>query len=179
MYKLWELPEERKQDPILLVCEEAHRYVPNRGEAIYSSAQDAIKRIAKEGRKYGLCLLLVSQRPSELEQTVLAQCNTWIVLRLTNQEDQTYVTKYLPDSLRGLVKMLPALRQREAIIIGQAVPIPSRVVISKLSDDKLPNSQDISFIDGWSALPIEKVHIERVADNWRRQNRSFSESNSN
>ncbi len=81
--KVWQTEEERIAAPVLLVCEEAHRYVPNSGEAQYEAAQESIRRIAKEGRKYGVGLILVSQRPSEVESTVLSQCNSWIVLRIT------------------------------------------------------------------------------------------------
>ncbi len=121
-YKLWQNREERKLDPVLFVCEEAHRYVPNKGEAQYKEAQQAIRRIAKEGRKYGLGLLLVSQRPSDVEGTVLSQCNSWIVLRLTNPSDQEHVAKFLPDSLAGLTKMLPSLTRREAILLEKQRP---------------------------------------------------------
>jgi DNA helicase HerA-like ATPase len=169
MYKLWETPEERKQDPILLVCEEAHRYVPNRGEAEYAAAQDAVKRVAKEGRKYGLGLMLISQRPSEIEPTVLSQCNSWLVLRLTNGDDQAYVMKFLPDSLASLGKVLPALRRREAIFIGQAASIPSRILINKLSQEQLPYSNDISFIDGWSSGVQDMDNIQQIANRWRIQ----------
>ncbi len=89
--KLWQTVEERDASPVLLVCEEAHRYVPNRGEAQYEAAQEAVRRLAKEGRKYGLGLMLVSQRPSEVEPTVLSQCNSWIVLRVTNDSDREHV----------------------------------------------------------------------------------------
>lgn len=105
-YKVWQTPEERASNPILLVCEEAHRYVPNSGDAQYDAAQEAIRRIAKEGRKYGIGLFLVSQRPSELDSTVLSQCNSWFVLRLSNEVDRTYVRGMLPDSLAGLVAIL-------------------------------------------------------------------------
>ena len=169
MFKLWETPEEREQNPILLVCEEAHRYVPNRGEAEYAAAQDAIKRVAKEGRKYGLGLLLVSQRPSEIESTVLSQCNSWLVLRLTNSEDQSYVLKFLPDSLTSLGKILPSLRRREAIFIGQAASIPSRILINELKKEQLPQSNDISFVEGWSSPPIAEDKIQEVVDRWRIQ----------
>lgn len=120
--KVWQSADERNKDPILLVCEEAHRYVPNRGEAQYEAAQEAIRRIAKEGRKYGLGLLLVSQRPSEVEATVLSQCNSWIVLRITNDSDREHVRSILPDSMAGLTKMLSGLRRQEAIFVGQAAP---------------------------------------------------------
>lgn len=87
-FKLWEKRDEREKNPVLLICEEAHRYVPNNGEAQYKEAQGAIRRIAKEGRKYGLGLMLVSQRPSDVESTVLSQCNTWVVLKMTNSNDK-------------------------------------------------------------------------------------------
>lgn len=172
MYKLWETEGQRATDPILLVCEEAHRYVPNRGEAEYASAQDAIKRVAKEGRKYGVGLMLVSQRPSEIEPTVLSQCNSWIVLRLTNSEDQAYVLKFLPDSLSGLGKILPSLRRREALFIGQAASIPARILINKLSTDELPKSHDISFVDGWLNKEPDENFVKQIITRWRTQMRS-------
>ena len=175
MYKLWETPEERKNDPILLVCEEAHRYVPNRGEAEYMAAQDAIKRVAKEGRKYGLGLMLISQRPSEIESTVLSQCNCWLVLRLTNGDDQSYVMRFLPDSLCSMAKVLPALRRREAIFIGQSATIPSRVLINELSKEQLPGSTDISFVNGWSSNLGEEDNIQQIANRWRAQLRGSYE----
>ena len=172
MYKLWETSDERKKDPIILVCEEAHRYVPNRGEAEYSAAQDAVKRVAKEGRKYGLGLMLVSQRPSEIEPTVLSQCNSWLVLRLTNGDDQAYVMKFLPDSLSSLGKILPALRRREAIFIGQAATIPSRILVNELNHEQLPRSSDISFVDGWSSDLDGNDRIQEISNRWRVQLRS-------
>src|SRR5258706_254683 len=127
--EVWQTSEERDRDPVLLVCEEAHRYVPNRGEAQYEAAQEAIRRIAKEGRKYGLGLFLVSQRPSDVEATVLSQCNSWIIHRVTNDADREHVRGILPDSLSGLTKMLSGLRRREAIFVGQAAMLPSRILI--------------------------------------------------
>jgi DNA helicase HerA-like ATPase len=124
-YKLWQTREEREKDPVLFICEEAHRYVPNHGEAQYKEAQEAVRRIAKEGRKYGIGLMLVSQRPSDVEATVLSQCNSWIILRLTNASDQEHVSKFLPDSLIGLTKMLPSLTRREAIFVGEAAALPA------------------------------------------------------
>lgn len=175
MYKLWETAEERENDPILLVCEEAHRYVPNRGEAEYMAAQDAVKRVAKEGRKYGIGLMLVSQRPSEIESTVLSQCNSWLVLRLTNGDDQAYVMRFLPDSLSSMAKMLPALRRREAIFIGQAATIPSRILINELRSEQLPRSTDIQFVKGWSSKIAEETSIQIIANRWRAQLRGSFE----
>ena len=178
MYKLWETADERANDPILLVCEEAHRYVPNRGEAEYMAAQDAVKRVAKEGRKYGIGLILVSQRPSEIESTVLSQCNSWLVLRLTNGDDQAYVMRFLPDSLSSMAKMLPALRRREAIFIGQAAAIPSRILINELSNEQLPRSTDIQFVNGWASKLAEEDNIQKIANRWRTQLRGSYEGGS-
>lgn len=165
-YKLWQTRVERENDPILFICEEAHRYVPNHGEAQYKEAQDAIRRIAKEGRKYGLGLGLISQRPADVESTVLSQCNSWIVLRLSNSSDQEHVAKFLPDSLNGLTKMLSALTRREAIFVGEAAALPSRIRIKELTLNKLPNSNDIKFAEGWSNKAGKEVDIQIIAERW-------------
>ena len=165
-YKLWQTRKEREKDPVLFICEEAHRYVPNHGEAQYKEAQEAVRRIAKEGRKYGIGLMLISQRPSDVEATVLSQCNSWIILRLTNSNDQEHVSKFLPDSLVGLTKMLASLTRREAIFVGEAAALPSRIRINKLSTDQLPDSDDISFIDGWLHEPTKTAEIKIISDRW-------------
>ncbi|MGK5092086.1 DUF87 domain-containing protein [Deltaproteobacteria bacterium TL4] len=172
--KLWQTQEERESNPVLLVCEEAHRYVPNRGEAQYEAAQDAIRRLAKEGRKYGIGLMLVSQRPSEVESTVLSQCNSWIVLRITNDSDRSHVQGILPDSLAGLTKVLSGLRRREAIFVGQAAVLPSRILVRDLVKDgkPLPRSQDINFDKGWQTDPITDQHLTEVGRRWRLQRRN-------
>lgn len=169
--KIWQTDEERRVSPVLLVCEEAHRYVPNRGEAQYEAAQGAIRRIAKEGRKYGLGLLLVSQRPSEVEATVLSQCNSWVVLRITNDADREHVRGVLPDAMSGLTKMLSSLRRREAIFVGQAAKIPSRILIRELSSDQLPRSNDIDFDMGWQSDARTDAQLKEVASRWRYQMR--------
>lgn len=168
-FKLWQTSEERESDPTLLVCEEAHRYVPNQGEAQYEAAQEAIRRIAKEGRKYGLGLILVSQRPSEVEATVLSQCNTWIVLRITNDTDREHVRSILPDSLTGLTKVLSGLRRQEAIFTGQAAMLPSRILIRSLEREQLPHSQDIDFDKGWQTEPMTSEKIREIATRWQLQ----------
>ena len=165
-YKLWQTRSEREKDPVLFICEEAHRYVPNHGEAQYKEAQDAIRRIAKEGRKYGLGLGLISQRPSDVESTVLSQCNSWIVLRLSNSSDQEHVSRFLPDSLSGLTKMLSALTRREAIFVGEAAALPSRIRVRKLSSEKLPNSNDIKFASGWSNDAASEDDLTEVVNRW-------------
>ena len=165
-YKLWQTREEREKDPVLFICEEAHRYVPNHGEAQYKEAQEAVRRIAKEGRKYGIGLMLVSQRPSDVEATVLSQCNSWIILRLTNSSDQEHVSKFLPDSLLGLTKMLPSLVRREAIFVGEAAALPSRIKINELDESQLPDSNDISFVRGWVNPPTNLESLKKIGSRW-------------
>lgn len=169
--KIWQTQPERESDPVLLVCEEAHRYVPNRGEAQYEAAQEAIRRIAKEGRKYGVGLLLVSQRPSEVEATVLSQCNSWIVLRITNDADREHVRSILPDSMSGLTKMLSGLRRQEAIFVGQAAMLPSRILVRDLKPEQLPKSNDIDFDKGWQNDATPDADLQRVVNRWRYQRR--------
>lgn len=165
-YKLWENNEERSKDPILIACEEAHKYVPNQGEAQYKEAQESIRRIAKEGRKYGIGLMLISQRPSDVESTVLSQCNSWIILRLTNSRDQEHVSKFLPDSLSGLTKILSSLTRREAIFVGEAAALPSRIKIRELSEDELPDSKDISFVEGWINPMNKESDLDIITKRW-------------
>jgi len=169
--KVWQTVAEREVSPVVLVCEEAHRYVPNSGEAQYGAAQSAIRRIAKEGRKYGIGLFLVSQRPSEVESTVLSQCNSWIVLRVTNEADREQVRGVLPDSMAGLTKMLSGLRRQEAIFVGQAAMLPSRIMIRDLADDQLPKSNDIDFDKGWRSDGMSEDQLKAVANRWRYQKR--------
>lgn len=165
-YKVWQTKAERRKDPVLLVCEEAHRYVPDKGEAQYREAQEAVRRIAKEGRKYGLGLMLVSQRPSDVESTVLSQCNSWIVLRLTNGKDQEHVGRFLPDSLAGITKLLSSLSRREAIFVGEAAALPARIRIRALTKDQLPDSEDISFAQGWTQAPLDAQEVKSITDRW-------------
>ena len=168
-YKVWQTRSERERDPVLLVCEEAHRYVPDAGLAEYQSAQKAVRRIAKEGRKYGIGLMLVSQRPADLERTVLSQCNSWLVMRLTNAADQEHVKRFLPDSLAGLANLLPSLSRQEALFVGEAAAVPARIVIRNLSEKELPDSGDVSFVKGWSQPPVDKPAIETVVQRWRKE----------
>lgn len=169
--KVWQRSVERASSPVVLVCEEAHRYVPNTGEAQYEAAQSAVKRIAKEGRKYGVGIILVSQRPSEVESTVLSQCNSWIVLRITNEADRECVRGILPDSMAGLARMLSGLRRQEAIFVGQAAVLPSRIKIRDLLDEQLPRSSDIDFDKGWQSDGLSESDLKTVAHRWRYQDR--------
>jgi hypothetical protein len=163
-YKLYQTTEERKRDPIVLVCEEAHRYVPDRGDAEYAAAQAAIRRIAREGRKYGIGLMLVSQRPADIESTVISQCCTWLVLRLTNAADQQHVSRFLPDGLSGMTKALPNLAQQEAIFVGEGAAMPARVRIRDLAADELPKSETAKFAKGWVLDRLAEDEIAAIAN---------------
>lgn len=148
--------------PILLVFEEAHKYVPNSDLVKYRSSKKSIERIAKEGRKYGVTLLLASQRPSEISETIFSQCNNFIAMRLTNPIDQGYVKKLLPDTLGSLIEKMPSLKQGEALLIGESVILPSIVQIDRC--DKEPSSNDIPYWelwkDEWKEMDIDKIKEE-------------------
>lgn len=163
-YKIYQTTNERRKDPVVLVCEEAHRYVPDHGAAEYAAAQTAIRRIAREGRKYGIGLMLVSQRPSDVESTVISQCGTWLVLRLTNAADQQHVARFLPDGMSGMTKVLPNLAQQEAIFVGEGAAMPARVRIRDLTDDQLPKSETAKFAKGWTLDRLNAEEIKAIAD---------------
>ena len=158
---------EEKTRPILLVCEEAHRYVPSERHADGSSVGRILSRIAKEGRKYGVSLGLVTQRPSDLAEGVLSQCGTIISMRLNNERDQAFVKAAMPEGARGFLDSIPALRNRECIICGEGVAIPIRVSFDTLEEAKRPASDDPSFIALWSETGGEEDQVERVVARWR------------
>lgn len=133
------LPEGARERPLLLILEEAHTYL---GKDNSGTASLAVKRIAKEGRKYGVGMLVVSQRPSEIDTTILSQCGTTIAMRLANNTDRGHVTGAASDNLKGLFEMLPILRTGEAIIVGEAVSLPIRTLIDPPPTDKMPDSVD-------------------------------------
>ena len=158
-----------KTRPILLVCEEAHRYVPNEKNADGSSVGRILSRIAKEGRKYGISLGLITQRPSDLAEGVLSQCGTIISMRLNNDRDQAFVKSAMPEGARGFLDSIPALRNRECIICGEGVSIPIRVNFDNLEESKRPASEDPSFVDLWNEAGGEEEQVERVVQRWRTQ----------
>ncbi|MGI9346120.1 MAG: ATP-binding protein [Gammaproteobacteria bacterium] len=164
--KIWQSETERKKSPVLLVCEEAHRYAGQHLDYQSSSAQTAIRRIAKEGRKYGLGLMLVSQRPSELDETALSQCTTWIVLRLNNEKDLAQVEALLPDTFAPLAALLPGLQMREALLVGTATKMPANIMIRKLPADKLPASSSTDFVAGWQQGPLNPEQIHQAVMRW-------------
>jgi hypothetical protein len=160
---------EEKTSPILLVCEEAHRYVPNEKNADGSSVGKILSRIAKEGRKYGISLGLITQRPSDLAEGVLSQCGTIISMRLNNDRDQAFVKAAMPEGARGFLDSIPALRNRECIICGEGVAIPIRVSFDTLDEIKRPASEDPSFVDLWSQSGGEEDAVWRTVQRWRTQ----------
>jgi hypothetical protein len=163
-YKVHQTNEEKLKDPLLIVCEEAHRYVPDKGDAQYGAAQEAVKRIAREGRKYGIGLMLVSQRPADVDSTVISQCGTWVVLRLTNSADQQHVSRFLPDGLSGMVGALPILSQQEAIFVGEGAALPSRIKIRDLTSEQLPSSNTIPFAEGWFKERLTEGELSSICE---------------
>ena len=147
-YKRLLLGEIDSETPLLLVYEEAHKYVPKSDLVKYRASKAAIERIAKEGRKYGVTLGIVSQRPSEISETIFSQCNNFISMRLTNPDDQNYVKRLLPDSLGNLTDTLPSLKTGEALLIGDSIVMPSIVKIEECTD-RMPSSNDIKYIEIW------------------------------
>ncbi len=137
------------KNPFLVVYEEAHNYIPKTEDAKYRSVREVVERIAKEGRKYGLSAMIVSQRPSEISETILSQCNSFVIMRITNPTDQSYIRRLLPDTLSGVTDNLSMLQPREALIIGEAIPVPTIVKVNKVDEDKLPKSVDVPFIEKW------------------------------
>ena len=160
---------EEKTAPILLVCEEAHRYVPSEAKADGSSVGNILSRIAKEGRKYGISLGLITQRPSDLAEGVLSQCGTIISMRLNNDRDQSFVKAAMPEGARGFLDSIPALRNRECIICGEGVSIPIRVSFDTLEESKRPASEDPSFVELWSKSGGEEEAVHRTVHRWRTQ----------
>ena len=157
-----------KEFPLLLVCEEAHAYIPREGGSQYEGTRRSMQRIAKEGRKYGVGLAVVTQRPHELSETVLAQCSTFVCLRLTNPDDQNYVRDLVPEAESDFINVLSSLGQGEAMIMGLAVPLPTRVQLYK--PDPPPNSSSVDFFRHWVTGPSD-LDIDDIVDRWRRQDR--------
>jgi hypothetical protein len=168
-FALWS--DRRTAPPILLVCEEAHRYVPREGQNGFGPTRRAIGRIAKEGRKYGIGLGLVSQRPAELDTSSLSQCNTVFALRLTNEHDLDFVRHTVPDGSKWLIDTLPALNVREAIVIGEGVPLPAHVCFDDLPAEARPASTNPVFASAWQADEAGAEMVAETVARWRRQAR--------
>jgi len=157
-----------REFPILLMCEEAHAYIPRASESQFAGSRKSMERIAKEGRKYGVGLAVVSQRPHEVSETVLAQCGTFICLRITNPDDQAYVRSLVPESEGDLVSVLAGLGRGEALVLGEAVPLPTRLQFDK--PDPTPNSDDVDFYAKWRDGPTD-LDVDAIVKRWRSQER--------
>ena len=155
--------------PIALICDEAHLYMPQRNMAGFADdiSLDIFERIAKEGRKYGVSLVVISQRPSEVNKTMLSQCSNFVSMRLTNAEDQGVIKRLLPDSLGGFSDILPTLDTGEALVVGDASLLPSRIRIDE--PENKPNSGTVNFWDEWQK-PVKEKRLSIAVENWRKQN---------
>ena len=161
--------------PICLVCDEAHLYLPVKAEAeaVERRALETFERIAKEGRKYGVALVVVSQRPSDVSRTILSQCNNFLVLRLTNDQDQSVVRRLMPDSMSSFTDMLPLLETGEALLLGDAVLLPTRIRLDK--PELKPASATRDFWTEWRERSPRADAIQEAIETLRRQSRVNSE----
>jgi DNA helicase HerA-like ATPase len=168
-YAIWSRSE--VQRPVLLICEEAHRYIPSDKTSTGQAVRKILERIAKEGRKYGVSLGLITQRPSDLAEGVLSQCGTILAMRLNNDRDQAFVKSAMPEGSRGFLDVIPALRNRECIVCGEGVSIPIRVSFDDLERDRCPASSDPLFSMLWKQTGEEEAMVARVVKRWRAQGR--------
>lgn len=155
--------------PIALVCEDAHRYAPADASEGFGPTRRSLIRIAKEGRKTGVSLWIASQRPTELDPTILSQCNTIFAMRLANQADQDALRAAVPDASTSLLSCLPSLGLGEAIAVGEGVPMPTRIRFDALPADAVPRSLTACFTDGWSVEIEDNSFIDRIIEQWRAQ----------
>lgn len=155
------------QVPVTLVCEEAHRYVPANPALGFEPCKRAIAKIAKEGRKYGASLCIVTQRPAEIDPTILSQCNTVFALRMSNDRDQEIVKSAIADTGSGLLEFLSALGQREAIAFGDGVTLPVRIRFDELPKHCMPRSSTASFTEQWQRSVGDDGFLESIVDRWR------------
>lgn len=164
-----DLPGIGKQRPLLIIYEEAHAYLPSGSttQFVAGYAERAVRRVFKEGRKYGVGAIVVSQRPSELDETILSQCGTFFALRLSNSDDQGRVRSTVPDALAGLIDLLPALRTGEALVMGEAVQIPSRIRLPLI--EPRPKSADPEPAKCWKESRISNPLYSEAIIGWRRQ----------
>jgi DNA helicase HerA-like ATPase len=164
-FTLWSDPEDRL--PVLLVCEEAHRYLPASGDATFAACTRAISRIAREGRKYGLSLALISQRPSELAPQALSQCATIFALRMGNDHDQQFVESVLPDTGQMMLATLPNLPAGEAVVFGEAVSLPMHVRFDELEPKRRPRSHSAQFSLAWQTDSHGESFLAESIRRWR------------
>jgi uncharacterized protein len=155
--------------PITFVCEEAHRYVPNDKTLGFEPTKRAISKIAKEGRKYGVSLAIVTQRPAELDPTILSQCNTIFSLRLTNERDQEILKAGISDAAASLLEFMPTMGTGEAITFGEGVALPTRIKFDMLPENELPRSNTASFTKNWAKDLPDDTFLHEIVNRWRAQ----------
>jgi len=163
LFQTYFLSERRKHVPSLAVYEEAHNYISQHGKGAYGEARTSVERIAKEGRKFGIGALVISQRPSELSETLLSQCNSFLCMRLSNSQDRSYVEALLPDSMTRLIDILPALPRGHIMALGLATKMPVRIEVQEIREEtRRPNSDDPPFGDQWS-ISLEKRNVPNIS----------------
>ena len=167
--QFWMDPE--KRTPVTIICDEAHLYLPVKEDAdsVQKQALYNFERIAKEGRKYGVSILPVSQRPADVSKTILSQCNNFIVLRLTNERDKGVIKNLLPDALKSTIEFLPLLDVGEALVVGDAILLPSKIVLDKPSDTHKPISATRNFWDEWDNKEPDNAAIVDAIEALRKQ----------
>jgi len=165
-----ELPVGGRMQPLLIVLDEAHRFLPVSKDSV---THRAVSRIAKEGRKYGVGLMVVTQRPSDVDGSVLSQCGTMLALRVSNPSDRSAVASSIPDDLGGLTELLPSLRTGEALVLGDALQVPSRIRVNKAR--RKPIGEDPTLPEAWQRTPRpDVIHYEQAVRNWRAQSTASS-----
>ncbi len=158
--------------PTLIVCEEAHRYAPSHGDDRFVPTRKALGRIAKEGRKYAISLALVTQRPSELDPTILSQCSTAIALRLASERDQNVIRGSTYEGMVDLIDFLPLLGDREAIILGEGTSMPMRIRFDDLGAKGKPRNMNDGFSKSWHRENMTREGLEQIVARWRATGRS-------
>ncbi|MCF8338564.1 MAG: ATP-binding protein [Bacteroidales bacterium] len=172
LYNIQFWTEEKERHPLALICDEAHMYLPKKDESNPNEkrALESFEKVAKEGRKYGVSLVVVSQRPSDVSETILSQCNNIMSLRLSNKQDQNTVKSFMSDNLTVFTDILPTLDIGETIILGDAVLLPSRIMLDKPSVDNRPLSSTIDFWSEWNNKE-KKTDFDKAVENYRKQSR--------
>lgn len=170
-FNFWSPPEVRQ--PFVLIYEEAHNYLPRRDRSARMFARAAVEKVAKEGRKYGVSAMVISQRPSEISETILSQCNSMVLMRMNNPDDQEYAARVVSDQFRSLISLLPSMKPGEGFLIGDSVLMPMRTLIDM--PPKLPRSGDVDFFGMWSK-GVSNSDVEQIIDRWWRQDRSALEA---
>jgi hypothetical protein len=171
-FALWS--ERERMPPVLLVCEEAHRYVPAMPGVGFAAAGRAVTRLAREGRKYGISLALITQLPSELSPQALSQCGTVFALRLGHYLDHRFIQTALPDAARGMLNSLPSMRTQEAIAFGEGVPLPMHIRFDDLPLERRPRSDSAEFSKAWKEDDSGTDFVKETIRRWREQSRAPS-----